>query len=221
MQTSFFIPVPKCLCWEAVLFSPLPKALCHAIVRNKNSGSPIAGLLCVCRPPAVLWRVVAVVIDAIQSRIWRWVTHVGVKVLENIPSFTYRNSTGAIEPISVVFCVLAPLTHLPPYVMDRRSGFPVSKIRRILNGIATARFSSPVHDICALTVNDGSAVAQAPPNRTAAFTTSGVFNDCESGEFLSNEIANRHLRSSTTNKRCWGVWARQLTRHDQCMAVQK
>lgn len=98
-------------------FCPV-KALMVLTVRA-CAGAPICGLFFGRRPSAVVGRVVSVGIDTIQRILFRrTISHVGVKVLKFVPSFTYPNPAGTI-----VFVGWTPATlqHGTPDCVDRRS----------------------------------------------------------------------------------------------------
>jgi len=96
----------------------------------------------------------------------------------------------------------------------------VTKVRRIVSEKATAGLRSLVHKVRALALNNRAAVAIASPYGTASLATTGVLGNYKSGKSLSSQITQWHTRNSTSNRRCMGVWTRQLERYNACMEAQ-
>ncbi len=84
----------------------------------------VAILLGVCRPFAIVRRVMAIVVDTFNGpAFWAW-THVGDEVLKIIPSLTYRDATAAISRIVWIVRAITTSPHgCPTPVFLRGRGF--------------------------------------------------------------------------------------------------
>lgn len=101
---------------NAELICPISKALGAPLESNKNGAAAISALLPFCRPSAVAWLVVAVVVDTVQRvRRARAQTHVADEAGVGLfPSAAHGNSSFAIVGVSEVLWIVASVSHLLP-----------------------------------------------------------------------------------------------------------
>jgi hypothetical protein len=72
-------------------------------------------------PAAVAWFIIAIVIDTVKAKIWRWFAHVGVKILEVIyPAFADGNSSAAVPNVSRIIRVQTAIFHPFPGTIRAR-----------------------------------------------------------------------------------------------------
>jgi hypothetical protein len=92
-----------------------------SVKQYKNVVPAIALLLFVCRPPAILWRVVSVYVNSVNGMIFGWLfAHVGKKVFKLCPPVANRYSTPAVMSPRIAFGVLASVfDFVPSFVLWR------------------------------------------------------------------------------------------------------
>ena len=76
-------------------------------------------LLNPCGPPAVFWRVVAVIVDTINAGSFRPSSHIRKEVLEHLPAVAHSNSPGTIVAKAPVFRVGATILDSRPSLVLR------------------------------------------------------------------------------------------------------
>jgi hypothetical protein len=100
---------------NAKLCGPISYAHRSPIVGNEMAVPLIACLFLFGSPPAVLWRVPGVVVDALNRMLGgRARPHIGVEFIKLTPSRTNGNSAPAVMPVGFVPSVLASLLHVMP-----------------------------------------------------------------------------------------------------------
>lgn len=93
------------------------------LTRNLNlpGASGVAHLPRPIGPPAVLNRVIAVIVDTVNGIATRWNSHVSNKVSVGIkPSVTDLNPAPAVVMVVGIIRVAASLLHIIPHAVDRR-----------------------------------------------------------------------------------------------------
>ena len=158
----------------------------------------VAAILClllVVGPAAVFGAVRPVGIDTIdRCASERRITHVFVKLHWVSPSFTYRDTTSAINRVACILGVEASLYHLVPATVDRFSRQTVSPIGFFYQTSAAAR--GPVFAVLSLFIaieavsgdeDFFSAVASAAPE-SCPITDSHGLNDGQLSAALSTPV---------------------------------
>lgn len=104
----------NCIVMNASLFRPLGSSQRFAIVGNFDVAKSIVRLLFSSGPTTILWAIWAIVINALQSHVWRPISHVCHKVVKNQPSFANGNAAPTISVKMSRFGVKAPLFDVLP-----------------------------------------------------------------------------------------------------------
>lgn len=101
--------------WNASAFAPLSRAQCYAVVCEQDVTRVVAALLLKGGPSAVLWAIVAVLINAVDGMLGRRATaHVGQKVVERLPSVADTNASETVVLGVSLVCSAASLSHVFP-----------------------------------------------------------------------------------------------------------
>jgi hypothetical protein len=102
---------------------PSTQRHCHAVVGDWVGKPRIDRLLLWCCPPAVLRRVVAVIVDAVNAAsVWA-LSHVGEKRSEGVvPSVAHTYSPSSILEEGRVVLVFASVAHCRPHPVKRVVG---------------------------------------------------------------------------------------------------
>lgn len=88
-----------------------------------NPQTSIVRLRVTTGPPAIIRRVIAIVVDTVQRQAWRASSHIGIERREVVlPPRTDTNTSASIVLIGGVFRVLASTAHETPTVVLRRIG---------------------------------------------------------------------------------------------------
>lgn len=74
----------------------------------------IVSLLFWCRPTAVRWRIIAIIVDAIKHQPWRAAAHVSQKIFESIPAPANSNAASAVTMIGGVIGIETARAHRAP-----------------------------------------------------------------------------------------------------------
>ena len=85
------------------------------------------------RPAAVLRRVVAVVVDAIQFLSLWAMPHIGIEVIELLPYGADLNPAPAIIRVLGILWITASLRHRPPSAIGFRHAQAVSAVTHFFN----------------------------------------------------------------------------------------
>lgn len=101
---------------------PFHKSQCLAIDSEPRRITSVPALFGSSGPPAVIWRVITVIINAVDRVLrCRALTHVGKEILETrSPSSTYRNAAATVICKGPVRTVLATVDHVAPAHVERR-----------------------------------------------------------------------------------------------------
>ena len=114
-------PSAQCEVVHVELNRPVRKALSPPVVGVVKVAAPVPTLLSCSRPPAILWRVWAVVVNAVEAMVFgRWVANVGKVVNERLaPSFAHRYATASVECKALVGWSVASGDHIHPSQVSR------------------------------------------------------------------------------------------------------
>lgn len=98
--------------------SPVFSNQSFSIHGQKNIVATVASLFCHCRPTAIFRRIIAVIVGAFNSefRMWFW-PHIGIKVFEIMPSFTYFYASPAVIWVSNNQWIVTACFHGGPSVI--------------------------------------------------------------------------------------------------------
>lgn len=98
-------------------------------VEDMNVVSLVNALFLSCRPPAIFWRVWAVVVNALNAVFMTWsTTDVRNEVFKRLfPSLTNKNPSSSIVFIRLVSWVFASFPHVHPRDMFRAARHPVAR----------------------------------------------------------------------------------------------
>jgi hypothetical protein len=148
-----------------------------------NLMTAIAHLLAPCGPAAIAGLVSLIVIDAVEGKPWRRLSHVGKEIFENQPALAYCDPSASPISKSFVFRIAASLLHRRPATIDRRvfGSKAVFEIEVVPRASAASRLAS-------LQVAAGSwffypAIASTRPSR-ASF----VAHDNPATEALARDV---------------------------------
>lgn len=106
-------------------YRPIRDAKDASVVRKKGAGSRVAKLFALGGPAAVVWLVIAVIVNSIQRGVSWAFAHVREEVFKQMPAFTYGNSSSAVMFKSAVVGVGASVPHLQPRSIFARVGLAV------------------------------------------------------------------------------------------------
>src|SRR5690348_4544857 len=98
----------------------------------------IVGLLLRRGPSAILWRIVPVIVDAVDASTWRSHAHVTDKVLEHHPAVAHADAAPSVVLERWMFFVIAALLHLLPCAILPRLTHAVRGFRRHDSAPSTA-----------------------------------------------------------------------------------
>lgn len=147
-------------------------------------------------PHAILWRVIAVIVDAFNRQIASWAfAHVSKEVLKCVPAFAYFNAASSISMKILDMRIAATLAHRPPNRVFRRvtSAVSAKSIRTDLAVQTAARLRVPGTEGIA---KDGWCVttcASAKPRDLSAVHAPAAFTDnSQSSEGLASQINKPH-----------------------------
>ncbi len=131
-----------------------------------NIGALIPALLKACRPAAITWFVVAVIVDSVYGVFRRRSrTHVGIERQEVCsPCIAHGNSTASIVPIRWALGAVASCLYLCPYGVfwqRLRCAMLTPALRGFFAAQTTATFTVAAAEIATSDDNDCSAVADA------------------------------------------------------------
>lgn len=104
------------------LFGPLHDGLGASFMGNINISPRVVALHCWTRPTTVTRLVIAVVVNAIKTCVFRRHPHVGQEVSEIAPSRAYGNTAPAIVSKAFRFWSVASVFHRRPCVIGFGSG---------------------------------------------------------------------------------------------------
>ena len=108
---------------------PLLKRHGFAVVVEPGVVAPVILLRFLTSPDAIIRAVGAIIIDTLDSKPFRAFAHILQKVLKTIkPTITDGNAKRTIAAEFFNRWIVAPLLHVDPSVMGRRSGFTVSQV---------------------------------------------------------------------------------------------
>jgi hypothetical protein len=203
----------------AHLFTPLFKSEGVSIKAVKTRRSPISYLLGPRCPSAVIRLIVAVIVNALNAHPVRRLTHISKEIVKAFPPITHGYASSSVVLKDVAVFVLASLAHPTPNIVSRspRQTVPFGGAfcQKAAAGLGFAS-----SDISAIALNNVAALAPKAPDSAATPPATYALNGCEPTKNHASHIKECHRCNSTTNKRCYGVWARQQKRHAACMALQ-
>lgn len=87
----------------------------------------IRRLLVMCRPSAIAWLVVAVVVDSVNRVAWGPSSHISEEVFELLPSLAHFDAASAVILVFMVFHILATRNHSQPNVVLRGARHSVDR----------------------------------------------------------------------------------------------
>lgn len=231
---AYGISMVQGLVWQTSLHRPLFQGSCHPAKFALECGSAVIDLLLLRSPPAILGRVAGVVVDAINRHAARGRTHVGQKVLKYLPPFADLNPATPVIGKRHRVRIFTSLSHAAPDIVDRRMGHSVrSAVPRM--HVAATRIGPAVAKVCTINHFAGPARTEAFPHCASARAAAGISDHLQKPKPFARQVDSlffhltrvRHIGllyqyklSQPSNKRCWGVWTRQLNRYNQCMEAQ-
>lgn len=168
---------------------PLAQGKCSVVMRKPSIISRVVGLGFWCRPSAVLWCVVAIVVDAVETVTGRRLrSHVLDEVLErSLPSLADFDSAPPIAVVVRAFLVGAPVDHAVPADVFR--GSVQAMFCELLSGFifleASTAFGPSLPETLSYDFSRCSAVTEAEP--TSRFA-SEVFQDSEPADLQISQV---------------------------------
>lgn len=195
------------------LLGPCGEALAFSVEIIVSIGARVSHLLAACRPAAVSWLVVSIVVNAVNLFAGGPLTHIGKEVFKRMnPPFANGYSATAVVMVLYAVGVIAPILHGSPRAVCATGVSPLS-----LMGVAVFRHE-PADDFglqasARLSVsaaknggaNDGFFPANtkaSPPG--ARFSSINSLQRSEAPEFLPSQI-NGFWHSDNTNLRFLGI----------------
>ena len=191
---------------------PFSQGLCSATVGEIPVISPIVGLSNRDRPSAVFSRVRAVIINSIQRMSVRAFSHIGQKVLKEVPPGINGDS-----PVRVAVTIPNSSTHRGPGSPGggaRLSVFSSVGVADLdVSTEASARFCVPANQVSGRNLTLFPAVTSAIPvadRRTVLIPRWGRPNHGKPTEYMSGQVFSvvrtpRHLARVSGNRR-WSFW---------------
>lgn len=159
---------------------------------QKSVVAPVIGLLFSGCPPTVLWRVIALVVDAVKPSTSGGVTHVGIKVGEGCtPAIAHSDTACTVADKGRVFFVITAAQHSRPcavFAWLRRFAQVVTSCSRSSLALRLRQAAAGLCSSALQVVRSGylftTAVARTFPQRLPAFRCSGVAR--------SNQLSKPH-----------------------------
>lgn len=152
---------------------------------TRSHRAAINGLLVWCGPSTIARFVIAVVVNAIQTRSWRRVPHVCVKIVKRLPAGRVRNAATAVVRIRHTVGVVASCLHSYPDAI--RSSSVQSVFCRTRNRVfavkAAARFCQTFYESLTANGHFTTAFAHAKPSGST-----DIANGCQSAINLSRLV---------------------------------
>lgn len=171
---------------------------------------PVRGLLFWSRPSAIAWRVISIVVDAVERMMGRrFSPHVRNKIIKRMhPSLTNSNSFGAVHRIAIGFFVIATLANIAPSVEFRPPFsfcFSTSAMNYMTKSLfpdlfleASTTSTMIVRQIPSIYLGGVPAVAQTFPSNGPRYRIFDSFNDNESSKPQARQIADFHRHNCIT-----------------------
>lgn len=104
----------ECHLFYTQFIAPLLHCLSFAAPRKKTVVASIISLFFSRGPSTIIRRVVAIIVYAVKrTSFWRR-SHIGVEILEGLPSFAYADSSSSVSGKTRVIAVLATNPHRYP-----------------------------------------------------------------------------------------------------------
>lgn len=94
--------------------SPLRYGLSLTADRDESIFSRVIRLFLICRPPAITWLVMAIIVHAIDLHAFRSFPHVGQEQFEVIPARANGDAAISVCSITGVLRIVAPIAHAKP-----------------------------------------------------------------------------------------------------------
>ena len=102
----------------------------------------IHGLFFWCRPTAVTWFVVPVVVNSVKRPASRAIPHVCQEILELHPTLANLDPSASISTVQVVLLIAAPVFHGPPTSILRRIAFSMLSVIATPNAPIRSRIAA-------------------------------------------------------------------------------
>ena len=189
---------------HAVLSSPIFQALRSSAQRHKSCAPCVSLLLSGTCPSAILWRIRAIVIDAVDFVLSSWrLPHVGQKRHEAIlsrPSFTDRYSASAIICIALSVGVGASRQHPVPEFVYAGPGHPVPKFD--CSSVASTAYGSTANELRGEDRLFCSAIASAEPCGVRLFPADSRSGERDHEQF-SKSRSGKIVEVPCVNGRMW------------------
>lgn len=157
----------------------------------------VSHLLGMRSPLAIFWRVVSVVIDAINTMSCGTFSHVCKKIFKFLPPLAHFDAATAVMPIRLIVCFFASLPHAKPNLISRRpvavyGTKTVTMDNWRLTPITAARARITSSQVAASYNGTAAAIARAQPSGAAVLVTSCFFQNCQHTKTLAGEINLMH-----------------------------
>lgn len=169
---------------------PFADCLSQSVEGKQSVIALVVGLLSSCGPSAVFGTVWSICVDTVNTVLGTGTrAHVNDKVLKAIPSLTDSDASSTVSFICMCVLVQATLSHTLPDTMFSRSRASMcnAPCANTFDIEATAGASGSANQIASRHGADLSAVASAPPERTAPLSLFGSFNNSPTSEALADE----------------------------------
>jgi hypothetical protein len=206
---------------ETLAVGPCLKTHRDAVPCKESVIRPIALLLIISGPSAIIGSITAVIVDAFNGVLAGARAHVSYKVGEVAPTITNGDPTTAIVLISRIFQIVATALHsIPNLILPRSrrvSGRAV--FETLLSSQASAAFRSATSEvqITRADVRFSPAVTYAQPNDAIPGASVGGFDGGQAPDPNASEISRRstvspsHAVSSSVGAVAVGGWGSVAT----------
>lgn len=142
-------PVRDCSRGQIEFLLPRCVRLRASVPCEETARPAIARLFLRSCPPAVIRRVIGVIVDSFKRHAWNRLAHVVKEVIEVLPSFTDFDAASAIlRPVRIAL-VFAPSEHTGPYFIYARA------THAVLHGSRQSRFASQASATFGVAVSQG------------------------------------------------------------------
>jgi len=122
---TLFSPFNNGISLESAQVGQLNSLESDAINHDKPCYSLVSLLLAFCRPFAIIWFVIAVVIYSLNGVFWWALSHVFNEAIKRLPSLTNGNTAPAIIRPCFACTIVAAVKHSSPNVIKRMDGLRV------------------------------------------------------------------------------------------------
>jgi hypothetical protein len=200
--------VEQCVVVDVDAFGPVGDAHAYAGVGHDFVTPRISTLLSTCRPSAVVRRIRAIVVDAVQAISDRARTHICKKIKERSPAIYDGNSSSAIVIKAIVVRISAALDHVvpDPYFTFRKFVFALLTFVEEFSSQAAAATRTVISKVSSADdcfVSAGTAAPPHPAIVSESITSVDLSQYAQTAERLTNEVRVHDRRAHSRGLISW------------------